>query len=80
MNDQFPSALGAARICAEDLGQELSHGQRWLGAIFQAIERAPTVEDAGALAEIGRYLAERSAGIASADLERMRAALNEVSA
>ena len=66
MNDQFPSALGSARICAEDLGQELSHGQRWLGAIFQAIERAPTVEDAGA--------------IASADLERMRAALNEVSA
>ena len=78
--DQFAAGLGAARIHAEDLGQELSHAQGWIGAIFKAIERAERIEDAEILAEIGRYLAERSAGIVSADLQHLRAALSEVTA
>lgn len=80
MNDHFTAQLGAARIHAEDLGQELSHGQGWIGAIFKAIERAERIEDAETLSEIGRYLAERSADIASADLERLKSALSEVTA
>ena len=80
MNNHITSALGSARIHAEDLGQELSHAQGWIGAIFKAIERAERIEDAEILAEIGRYLAERSTDIVSADLEHLRAALSEVSA
>ena len=79
-SDHFAAGLGAARIHAEDLGQELSHAQGWIGAIFKAIERAKRIEDAEILAEIGRYLAERSAGIVDADLERLRSALREVTA
>lgn len=83
MNEQHETTLGLARVHAEDAQYEIRHGRGWLATIFCAITRAGQLEEARDLAEIGHYLAERSAGIADSELEELRrelATLSEVAA
>ena len=76
MNNQTASAIGGALVHVQDASDEIREGTRWAVAIFRAIQHAPSgTDDAKDLASIGQYLVERSEGISSADLERLKADL-----
>lgn len=68
------------RSHAEDALHEVQAGQKWAAAIFRAIGRAGDLEEAFALAEIGSYVVERSAGIVSSDLEDVKDGLTAMAA
>ena len=79
MNDQQKHAIGNAYVAAEDALHEIQHGQHWITAVFCAIERAGTLEEARMLAEIGRHLAERHAGILGRDLANLQSEVASIS-
>ena len=79
MNNDHKDNIRSASVHAEDAQHEIEHGQRWLAAIFRAIQRAPKDDgDAAILAEIGQYHVERSAGIALSDIANLQRSLHEV--
>ena len=80
MNNHSSDHLGMARVGVEDAQYECSQAQRWLVALFAAIGEARTPEDVRALADIGAYLAERSASVISSDLADVTAQLAKVPA
>ena len=83
MKHDHETALSAASVHAADAEQEINHAQGWIAAVFCAIERAGELNEARTLAEIGRYLAERHAGIVGIDLASLKrelAKLDEVAA
>lgn len=76
MNHQQESALSSARLAADDARHEIQHVHQWLATLFRAIQRCREDSDeCYHLADMGLYLAERSAGVSTGDLDHLKAEL-----